>query len=187
MNLKSRAELCDYIDRGGQVSYLFFLGHQPNLDSGVGKACLSQWFDAPFSVDGILYPTAEHFMMAEKARLFVDLDALARVLAADNPGLAKAVGRDVLGFDEDKWIAHRMRIVIEANYAKFSQNGALRDFLLSTGQSVLIEARLVDCIWGIGLTEDDPTAKNPHQWNGLNLLGFALMQVRERLQMETAF
>ena len=94
--LTSCEQLGDYLKRGGRVKYLFFWGHQPERDGSVGKSCFSQWFAAPFEVDGIRYPTAEHYMMAEKARLFGDQTSLERVLSAKSPAAAKAVGRNAL-------------------------------------------------------------------------------------------
>ncbi len=120
-------------------------------------------------------------MMAEKARLFGDSLACDRVLAAPTPGAAKAVGRQIVGFDERLWLAQRFRIVVDANLAKFTQHRALGDFLANTGDRVLVEASPVDPIWGIGLAANDPGATDPFAWNGLNLLGFALMEVRARL------
>ncbi|HPV25483.1 MAG TPA: NADAR family protein, partial [Casimicrobium sp.] len=67
---------------------------------------------------------------------------------------------------------------------KFSQSTELREFLLSTNHRVLVEASPVDRIWGIGLSATDSGADNPNLWNGLNLLGFALMSVRARLTPE---
>ncbi len=132
-------------------------------------------------VEGRHYRTAEHYMMAEKARLFGDSLAFDRVLASPTPGAAKAVGREIVGFDERIWLAQRFQIVVDANFAKFTQNPALGDFLANTGYRVLVEASPVDAIWGIGLAADDPRAADPLAWNGLNLLGFALMEVRARL------
>ncbi|WP_438943829.1 NADAR domain-containing protein, partial [Pseudomonas sp. N8] len=37
--------------------------------------------------------------------------------------------------------------------------------------------------WGIGLAQDNADANNPNLWKGLNLLGFALMQVRDGASM----
>lgn len=181
-NLTSCAELCSYIDSGGQPKYVFFWGHQPAADGRTDKSCFSQWFPANFAIDGVNYPTAEHYMMAEKARLFNDAAALSMVLAATTPGAAKAAGRNVRGFDEEKWVAHRWDIVTRANQAKFSQNAALRISLVNTGDRVLVEASPVDSIWGIGLAADDADARHPAAWKGLNLLGFTLMVVRARLQ-----
>lgn len=182
MNFTSCTELCDYIDRGGQAKYLYFWGHRPSKDGSVTKSCFSQWFEISFEVDGVHYPSAEHFMMAEKARLFSDHDVLQRILIATTPCAAKALGREISAFEESTWLAHRWQIVVAANYAKFSQNTKLREFLLNTADHVLVEASPVDRIWGIGLAADDPAAENPHKWDGLNLLGFALMQVREQLR-----
>jgi ribA/ribD-fused uncharacterized protein len=165
---------------GERFAYLCFWGHRPRADGAPSASCFSQWYPSPFTVDGVRYATAEHWMMAGKARLFADETALAKVLANDDPSAAKAVGRGVRGFDEARWCAHRFDLVVEGNLAKFSQHPALQSFLLSTGDRVLVEASPVDPIWGIGLAATDPRAGDPAQWSGLNLLGFALMRVREQ-------
>jgi len=66
--------------------------------------------------------------------------------------------------------------------AKFSQHPELGQFLLATGERVLVEASPQDRVWGVGLTADDERAASPRTWRGLNLLGFALMEVRHRLK-----
>jgi ribA/ribD-fused uncharacterized protein len=175
------AELQSAVARGKSFRYLNFWGHRQPAGGAVNASCFSQWYPAHFAVDGIAYPTAEHFMMAEKARLFDDKAALQRVLAARSPAEAKAVGRLVTGYDDRRWAARRFDAVVEGNFAKFSQSGPLREYLLASGQRVLVEASPVDRIWGIGLAADDPLAANPQHWRGLNLLGFALMVVRDRL------
>ena len=162
---------------GERLKFTFFWGHQPSK-RGVTASCFSQWYDAPFVVDGQRYPTAEHFMMAEKASLFGDQATKAQVLLARNPGAAKALGRQVVGFDEAVWAQHRFAIVVRANEAKFTQNAELLQFLKQTNDRILVEASPVDSVWGIGLAQDDDKVRNPNQWQGLNLLGFALMQVR---------
>jgi ribA/ribD-fused uncharacterized protein len=65
-----------------------------------------------------------------------------------------------------------------------TQHPDLREFLLGTGDRVLVEASPQDRIWGIGLAADDERASVPEQWLGLNLLGFALMEVRHRLRAQ---
>lgn len=165
---------------GERLKYVFFWGHQPSK-SGITASCLSQWFASPFVVDGERFPTAEHSMMAQKAALFEDWETRARILEAPNPGAAKALGRAVRGFDEAVWTRHRFSVACSANGAKFSQNPELREFLVKTGSRVLVEASPVDRVWGIGLAQDDEKVINPNLWQGLNLLGFALMHVRARL------
>ncbi|MGN6416091.1 MAG: NADAR domain-containing protein [Pseudobacter sp.] len=61
---------------------------------------------------------------------------------------------------------------------QFGQHPALRDFLLSTGSRILVEASPVDQIWGIGMAQDHKEIADPHAWRGPNLLGFALMETR---------
>ncbi len=93
------------------------------------------------------YPTAEHWMMAGKARLFGDEDALRRIVVAPDPKSAKAIGREVRGFDDKVWKANCRQIVTEGNLYKFSQNEELKAFLLSTGDAVIVEAAPRDQIW----------------------------------------
>lgn len=166
---------------GERVKYLYFWGHRPQRDGSVGAGCLSQWWPAPFTVDGVTYATAEHWMMAGKARLFGDEDAAARAVAAGHPKAAKAVGRSVRGFDETVWVRERFALVTEGSVHKFRQHPELLAFLLGTGERVLVEASPPDRIWGIGLAADDERAQDPAAWRGLNLLGFALMEARARL------
>jgi len=161
--------------------FLFFWGHRPERDGSIGKGCLSQWWPSAFAVDGVTYATAEHWMMAGKARLFDDPAGLAAVLAARTPGAAKAAGRAVAGFDEAAWAAARFELVIAGNLAKFRQHDELGRFLRRTGSKVLVEASPLDRIWGIGLSAAHEHAALPSRWRGRNLLGFALMEVRRAL------
>ena len=180
MNISSKEELIEYINHGNEMKYVFFWGHQ-KARSGITKSCFSQWYDSPFQSNGKRFATAEHYMMYHKAFLFGDTESAQKVLNASNPGEAKAIGREVKGFDEQKWLKHRFEIVINANLTKFGNNAGLKDFLLNTGNRVLVEASPIDKIWGVGLTADDPSIENPNLWKGLNLLGFALMVVRDKL------
>ncbi|MCT2590182.1 NADAR family protein [Streptomyces sp. N2-109] len=167
--------------RGQRLKFLYFWGHRPPRGGGIGSGCLSQWWQADFAVEGVTYRSAEQCMMAEKAWLFGDERTAARILAARDPGEIKALGRQVARFDEETWEAHRYAIVVRANVAKFGQHPQLRDYLLTTGRRVLVEASPVDRIWGIGLAADDDRAARPAEWRGLNLLGFALMDARAAL------
>jgi ribA/ribD-fused uncharacterized protein len=174
------ADLCRRFNAGERMKFVFFWGHQTDKNV-VTAACFSQWYHAPFVVSGHRYPTAEHFMMAEKAALFDDQASRAQILEAPNPGAAKALGRQVRGFNEATWTERRFAIVVAANQAKFTQNPELAAFLKQTGTKVLVEASPVDRVWGVGLAASDEKIQNPNRWRGLNLLGFALMQVRDAL------
>lgn len=169
------------VQAGERVKYLHFWGHRPRRDGTLGPSCLSQWWPSPFTVDGVAYGTAEHWMMAAKARLFSDAEAEAAVLGARTPAEAKEAGRLVRGFDEETWARERFDIVVEGSVRKFASSAALSSFLLGTGSRVLVEASPLDRVWGIGLAADDERAQDPERWRGPNLLGFALMEARERL------
>ncbi|KFF04760.1 NADAR family protein [Flavobacterium reichenbachii] len=162
--------------------YLFFWGHQPNKDGSISKTCFSQWWLSSFEVDGTTYKTAEHWMMAKKALLFNDQEVLEKIIQAKSPAEAKKLGREVKNYIDTVWLANRFEIVKEGNLHKFSQNKDLKEFLLNTNERVIVEASPVDPIWGIGMAGDHKDVLNPEKWKGLNLLGFALMEVRDELR-----
>ncbi|MEV5768956.1 NADAR family protein [Micromonospora sp. NPDC052213] len=166
---------------GGGVKYLFFRGHQPQPDGSIGPGCLSQWWPAPFVVDGIRYATAEHYMMVSKARLFGDEAIAAQMLTVPHPGAVKALGRQGRDFDQATWDACSFDLVVAGNVAKFGQHPDLGQYLSRTGNRVLVEASPADRVWGIGLSATDPRAHDPAHWRGRNLLGFALMRARAQL------
>ena len=174
------ATLRDRDLRGERTKFVPFWGHTPKR-VGAGPWVLSQWFPASFELGGDEYPTAEHYMMAEKARIFGDEAIREAVLDSLDPGMAKALGRRVQGFDEETWQRERFEVVVRGNLAKFGQDDELADYLRTTGDRVLVEASPRDRIWGIGMRADHPDAEHPAAWQGKNLLGFALMVVRTRL------
>jgi len=184
--IRSKEELIEYMARGKKAKYLCFWGHTKTGHETITKTCLSQWYSSSFEVDDIIYPTAEHFMMAEKARVFenkssVNSELLKRIIEAPHPQKAKQLGRQIEGFTNEIWNQYRFEVVVKGSYAKFSQNKELKEFLLSTRKRVLVEASPADKVWGTGLAEDHIDATNPFKWKGLNLLGFALMEARKRI------
>ena len=178
--INNRQALIDHLKQGGSVKYLHFWGHTLKSEH-IDKSCLSQWFPASFVIDGDTYLTAEHFMMAQKARLFNDAVMLESVLGCEHPAEAKKFGRQVKNFEAEIWNRHCFDYVVAGNVAKFVQNPALRAFLLNTKERVLVEASPRDRIWGIGMGAANENACNPEKWRGKNLLGFALMVAREQL------
>ena len=120
-------------------------------------------------------------MMAEKARLFNDKEVEEKIMECEYPKKIKALGRTVKNFNEDIWNDNKYDIVLRGNYAKFSQNEELKKFIINTKNRVLVEASPYDSIWGIKMSYEDNNIENPHCWQGKNLLGFALMEVRDKL------
>lgn len=172
----------DWLKSQSKVDYLFFWGHQPSRDGSIIKTCMSQWWPSEIEEGSIIYKTAEHYMMAKKALLFNDEGMFEKIIAKESPKDVKDLGRQIRSFDAEVWDKHKYQIVKQGNYLKFSQNESLKHFLIQTKNKVLVEASPVDTVWGIGLTEDSPKANNPSDWRGENLLGFALMEVRDKLK-----
>ena len=92
------------------LKYLFFWGHTSTKDGSIGKSCFSQWWNHSFKVAGIEYKTDEHWMVAEKARLFNDHIILEEVIACNQPMEVKKLGRKVKNFDPQIWNDHNMRL-----------------------------------------------------------------------------
>ena len=120
-------------------------------------------------------------MMAEKARLFGDNEALKAILQAKDPKEHQAIGRRVHDFDQIRWDNAKEEIVKRGNEAKFGQNEHLLKLLLATVGTRLVEANPNDQVWGIGLAENHPDARDPKRWRGQNKLGDILTELRDRL------
>lgn len=154
--------------------------HNPDEDNGY----LSNWYPSSFTVDSVAFSSMEQFMMYRKAICFGDEAVAAQILSTSDVAKIKSLGRQVSNYDESMWNGIRQIVVYEGLLAKFSQNEELKAKLKATGNAVLAECAVKDRIWGIGLSMKDPDRLNKAKWNGQNLLGYALMMVRERLQQD---
>ena len=152
--------------------------HNPSEDYGF----LSNWYLSDFQIDGITFTSMEQYMMYKKAVCFKDENIAKQVLAEKNVAKIKELGRLVSGYDEHIWNGVRQIIIYEGLLAKFSQNEFLKSRLLDTKNSILAECAVKDRIWGIGLSMTDSKRLIPTEWQGQNLLGYALMMVRDRLK-----
>lgn len=142
----------------------------------------SNWYMANFSVNNIVYNCSEQYMMYKKAELFGDKEAMEKILKSKSPRDQKAEGRKVKNFDTVIWESKCKQIVYEACKAKFQQNSQLLKMLMATEGTELVEASPYDNIWGIGLSEDDPRAKNKSTWQGKNWLGEVLTKLRNDIK-----
>lgn len=154
---------------------LFWMTGEPNEE-------FSNWYSAPFTIEGITYNCVEQYMMAKKALVFKDFESYVLIINESDPDKCKKLGRGVRNFDSELWDSCKEDVVYNANYAKFSQNESLKKKLLATGDTIMAEASPYDAVWGIKLAADDPNAKNPGLWQGQNLLGKILMRIRDELK-----
>lgn len=151
--------------------------HNPDEDNGY----LSNWYLSDFTIDGVSFSSIEQFMMYRKAICFGDKSVATKILSTNDMAEIKTLGRKVSDYNEDLWNGIRQIIVYEGLLAKFTQNEELKVKLKSTGDAVLAECAVKDCIWGIGLSMKDPNRFDISKWKGQNLLGYTLMMVRELL------
>lgn len=151
--------------------------HNPHEENGY----LSNWYPSKFTKDGVTFSSMEQYMMYKKAVCFGDKDTADKILVTDDVAEIKALGRLVTNYKESCWNGVRQILVFEGLLAKFSQNEDLQKQLKATENRVLAECAVKDRIWGIGLSMKDPDRFEMDKWKGQNLLGYALMLVRERL------
>lgn len=150
--------------------------HNPTEEYGF----LSNWYLSNFTKNGIQFSSMEQYMMYSKAMCFQDEAVAKQILQTEDVAKIKELGRLVSNYNDQVWNGVRQIIVYEGLVEKFSQNEDLRDALLDTGNAILAECAVKDKVWGIGLSMTDPKRLDPALWRGQNLLGFALMMVRNR-------
>lgn len=151
--------------------------HNPSEDNGY----LSNWYQSTFCVGGVTYSSMEQYMMRQKALRFGDVVTASKIMDTNDVARIKELGRAVAPYDDHMWNGVRQIVVYEGLKAKFSQNETLREQLKATGDALLAECAVRDRVWGIGLSMTDSRRLNPSLWRGQNLLGYALMLVRDGL------
>lgn len=163
--------------------YVFFFGHTPNKS---GIHIFSQWYPINFVEnlgDGeIHYVNTEQYMMAHKAMLFDDDEYFEKIMSEMDPSKIKALGRKIRNFDPNIWDECKFDIVVNGNRLKFGQNPDLLKRLLKSGDKTIVEASPYDKVWGIGLRATQAIKIPENKWPGENLLGKALMIVRDEFK-----
>lgn len=152
--------------------------YDPSKENGY----LSNWYISPFSYAGKEYFSCEQYLMEQKALTFGDEESAEKIMRSKNLSEIKRLGRQVARYNENLWKTIRPQVMRRGLRAKFQQNPQLLQELLNTGNAILAECAPRDAIWGIGIGMDDPKSLDPKEWKGRNLLGRALMRVREDLR-----
>ena len=152
--------------------------HNPNEENGY----LSNWYMSEFTCDDIKFSSMEQYMMYQKAVTFRDYDVAKDIMETDDVAEIKALGRKVKNYSDVIWNGMRQIVIYQGLFAKFQQNAILKQQLLETGDSIIAECAVRDTIWGIGLSMKDTKRFDINEWQGTNLLGFALMAVRKELK-----
>lgn len=166
----------------GPEPALFFMGN----DSLTEFRGFENGYDAKIVVDGVTFPTVEHYYQWSKAKMFGDADAEKKILKTASPKSVKTYGKKVKNFEEEKWNEKKDEIMRTALRAKFTQHPELRDLLVSTKDRPLGEADPRDKYWGIGTGADTSKAKDPSKWPGKNVLGKLLTDLRAEFSATSA-
>ena len=128
---------------------------------------LSNFAPGPFEVDGVRWPTVEHYFQAQK---FNDPDYRERIRLAHSPLEARTLGQTRKVPIRSDWESVKEVVMKQGLRLKF-QNPQLRSLLLSTKARILIEDSPYDRYWGAG-----PDRK------GKNRLGILLMEIRDEIR-----
>jgi len=152
-------------------THIYFLGSE-----------FSNWYMCNFTYKDYTFHNSEQAFMWEKANTFKDKESAELILKTPKPNENKQLGRKVKNFDSFVWANVSYDIMRDVNFEKFSQNADLKEFILSTGDKIIVEASPTDLIWGVGLDCDDPKILDEKNWKGKNLLGKVLMEVRAMLR-----
>ena len=131
--------------------------------------------------DGFCFPTSEHVFMYIKAKTFRDDEIAEQIKNASDPKTAKSLGRKVRGFNEKVWEQRRVNVMKFAVQLKFNSSPEFRNELLKEKyrNKTFVEASPYDCIWGIGMSTNNPNVNDERRWPGLNLLGNILTKLRD--------
>ena len=134
-------------------------------------AFLSNFYSSPFTVDGITFPTVEHWFQAWKTKTEGEFKAIAK---AKTPGQAKRIGR-CCSLRPD-WERIKISVMYDGLKYKFS-DPELKQKLLDTGDEELVEGNTWhDNTWG------NCSCPKCAEIEGKNILGKILMDVRQELR-----
>ena len=178
-NLKKAGTIPDTLKISGREVEAYFF-HRPEEPNGY----LSNWYLSSFDLDDMHFSSVEQYIMYRKCMLFGDETSAKAVLATEDVATQQAIGRNASGYINAVWAGARQMVVYRALMAKFTQNDDLRQQLLDTGDAYLVECAGSDRVWACGIRLDDEKRFDASNWTGSNILGFALMEVREQLRGE---
>lgn len=152
-------------------NFVFFWGY---------KDFMSNFYHKPFQYKGHLITCSEIGFMMEKAIQFNDDAVVLELASISKASEAKKLGRKIKAYDDKVWNEVRLARMVEVLTEKF-KDPELRHRLLDTGERILVEASPIDKIWGVNMDENHPDIETPSKWQGQNLLGIALMEIRKNL------
>lgn len=140
---------------------------------------LSNFYPCSFKEGGLEFSSSEQYFQYNKALHCNDLATANQIRKTDDPAQCKNLARNLSIPDQKVWEDESLQIMYTGCLEKFRQNDHLKEFLLSTTDTVILEASPRDLFWGIGLRLTDPNICRPECWKGKNFLGKTLRKVRD--------
>ena len=181
------SETVDNINRAGVIKEKLQVGtqsfpavffHRPEEPDGY----LSNWYTSPFNLDGIHFTSVEQYIMYQKCLMFGDTNSANQILSTDDTAKQQKIGRNAKGYVGSVWAGMRQMVAFRGLMEKFRQNEDLKQKLIETGDAWLVECAGSDKIWACGIRLDDDRRFDAANWDGQNILGFVLMEVRRKLR-----
>lgn len=151
------------------------------------KDMLSNHHRDGFTIKGVYFKWNEQFIMYCKAMLFGDKVTAEKILKATTPQACKLLGRDVAPYDDNVWKLKRRGFSFRGCYQKVIEHPDIKEYVLATGNAIIVEAAEHDTTWGVGIAKEDPRIYDMAQWRGANMQGEIWMDVRKRLQEDVVF
>ncbi len=146
---------------------LFYSKHSPHSNF---KRC-------KFTENGKDYNCVEQYFVQKNALAAGNTGLAERVMKEENPAVIKSMGKEIVNLDPDT----KLENMKKGMTLKYSQNEDLLQKLKDTEGTELAEANPHDDYWGIGLGIHDAKAFEKVNWNGQNMTGKILMEVRQEL------
>ena len=160
-----------------------FFFYRPDWPHGF----LSNWYTSHFDLDGIHFSSVEQYIIYQKCMVFGDTNSAQAVLVNEDIATLQSIGRHASGYIESVWAGMRQLVVFRGLMAKFCQNEDLKKKLLDTRDAFLVECTESDKIWSCGVRLNDDKRFDASNWTGNNILGFALMEVRDAIKRKDAW
>lgn len=141
----------------------------------------SNFYPCKFELEGKTWNCSEQYFMYHKALVFDDTETAEKILKTTEAADAKKLGRQVKNFDDKVWDIYKYHFMYKGVYAKFSQNKDLQEAMGKLHDKYFVEGSPIDGVWGVKLDWRDERIQDPAEWNGQNLLGKVLNEVRDDL------
>ena len=192
-DLASTAPGTTRIDDPGAREVIAFSADGPLFESNAGYEEFNLWYQSPqayeFKIPG--YAVQPHFpqsvwcqsslkaLMATMASMMGDRETFDQIVEATDRMQLQDLGRRVTRFQEKRWERHLQDTAFEITRQKFKADRHFAGLLFSTNNALILYAEPNDRILGAGISVMDVLTNENLVWNGKNVLGEALMRVRD--------